>query len=571
MVRRNKTRKTQAGGESSSDDDSDYEIGERNLRPQATMSDLDYIHKNVISTEKPVIEPVPVPRHLDKAKKIKDEESSDEESEDEGGRIDLQKESSALRKLLSDSPTVGNDEGENMNDDDEMERFGDMEEDDDGEGGSALPPRTKNEIPYLEEPIQVDSEEALSLLGMLREGTEAETRPLSQEQVAALVPVGEVLYTMPESCAVVVKASEEGNILNEGTILLREGDGMPLGLVHEVFGPVSQPFYLVRLDVVARHEREEKEKEEKEEEEKEEEEEEEKKEEEEGDRKAVERFQKGSKEEPGKAKGRGKSKSKAAGAGAKREQGPLKGAQIREQLASFTKGTRIACLPTHATTEFVSAAVLASIKAASGKGSDASNIYDEELPPEEQEYSDDEAEQAARAAKKRGKKKKDGEGSSSSSSSSGSSGETNVRAHGHVSTVPVPPPPPPPQSAPAGHTHYPYSHLYPQGVGAYPQGYPMQYPHQGYPFYGQPPPPAPMGYYHNQVHAPPHRPPEGHHPSQALPWAGFQQGQGEGRQDPNLSMSFPPHPAPPPRGQPPTYQVKPLLFEGSGMSRNPPR
>ena len=120
MVRRNKTRKTQAAGESSSDDDSDYEIGERNLRPQATMSDLDYIHKNVISTEKPIIEPVPVPRHLDKAKKIKDEESSDEESEDEGGRIDLQKESSALRKLLSDSPTVGNDEGENMNDDDEM-------------------------------------------------------------------------------------------------------------------------------------------------------------------------------------------------------------------------------------------------------------------------------------------------------------------------------------------------------------------------------------------------------------------------------------------------------------------
>ena len=40
------------------------------------------------------------------------------------------------------------------------------------------------------------------------------------------------------------------------------------------------------------------------------------------------------------------------------------------------------------------------LRAASGRGTDASNVFDEELPPEEQEFSDDEAETAARAARK---------------------------------------------------------------------------------------------------------------------------------------------------------------------------
>ena len=75
-MRRTKAHKTQDVVDSSSDDDSDYDIGESSRRPEATMSDLDYIHKNVISTEKPFIEPVPIPRCAAKAEKINDEESS---------------------------------------------------------------------------------------------------------------------------------------------------------------------------------------------------------------------------------------------------------------------------------------------------------------------------------------------------------------------------------------------------------------------------------------------------------------------------------------------------------------
>ena len=178
-MKRNKTYNAQNLVESSSDDDSDYDIGESNRRPVATMSDLDYIHKNVISTEKPFIEPVPIPRRAAKAENDNEEESSEDESEDEGGRIDLQKESSVLHKLLSDNPSAGNSKGEYTddddkdNDEDEMKGYGDVDGDDDGEGESTLPPKTKNEVPFLDEPIQVDNEETMKLLGMLREGAEA--------------------------------------------------------------------------------------------------------------------------------------------------------------------------------------------------------------------------------------------------------------------------------------------------------------------------------------------------------------------------------------------------------------
>ena len=67
---------------------------------------------------------------------------------------------------------------------------------------------------------------------------------LSAEQVAALVHVGEVLYTVVESFTVVVQAAAGSDILNE-VLYYYVKETVCLGLVHEVFGPVVQPFYLV--------------------------------------------------------------------------------------------------------------------------------------------------------------------------------------------------------------------------------------------------------------------------------------------------------------------------------------
>ena len=228
--------------------------------------------------------------------------------------------------------------------------------------------------------------------------------------MAALVHVGEVLYTVVESFTVVVQAAAGSDILNEGSILLREGDGVPLGLVHEVFGPVVQPFYLVRLDVIAKGEGEKAE-----------------------DNGLENKFE-----------GEDRKKEKEKVVGANRRKDPSIETRIQEQLSNFTKGTRIACLPSHATTAFVSADVLASIKAASGKGSDASNVYDEELPLEEQEFSDDEEEQAAKAAKKRGKKKKKDYGGSSSKYVNGEMENNLPYGQGCRKQNPAPAPPPPP-------------------------------------------------------------------------------------------------------------------------------
>ena len=91
-------------------------------------------------------------------------------------------------------------------------------------------------------------------------------------------------------------------------------------------------------------------------------------------------------------------KGKRKSSEANRRKDPSIETRIQEQLSISRKARALlACPRTHHSLRICD--VLASIKAASGKGSDASNVYDEELPLEEQEFSDDEEEQAAKAAK----------------------------------------------------------------------------------------------------------------------------------------------------------------------------
>lgn len=89
------------------------------------------------------------------------------------------------------------------------------------------PPRTKHEL-----------EEAISVLP----STEAVDIDLSTER---LKEVGKVLYRITHECSLVIQASYTTDPLDEGSLLFT-AEGRALGAVSEVFGPVTEPFYVVR-------------------------------------------------------------------------------------------------------------------------------------------------------------------------------------------------------------------------------------------------------------------------------------------------------------------------------------
>lgn len=58
-------------------------------------------------------------------------------------------------------------------------------------------------------------------------------------------PVGEVLYRIDHENTIIVQAVSTTTVLNEGSVLCL-ADGSILGRVHEVFGPITEPFYIVK-------------------------------------------------------------------------------------------------------------------------------------------------------------------------------------------------------------------------------------------------------------------------------------------------------------------------------------
>ncbi|XP_059663123.1 H/ACA ribonucleoprotein complex non-core subunit NAF1-like [Cornus florida] len=143
-----------------------------------------------------------------------EEEDKDEEDEREKG------------KLTRDTDV---EEGEIRDSDGgEMITWSDGEDDeDDGGGGSVTkgPIRSKNELKDLPPvpPVNVT------------------LQPYHQT-----LPVGFVLSIIGSQ--VIVEGAEKHNPLNEGSILWITGSRSPLGLVDEIFGPVKNPYYMVRYN-----------------------------------------------------------------------------------------------------------------------------------------------------------------------------------------------------------------------------------------------------------------------------------------------------------------------------------
>lgn len=61
----------------------------------------------------------------------------------------------------------------------------------------------------------------------------------------SLQPIGFVLYRIDVECTIVVQSMETISPLNEGSVLCLQNRSV-LGRVHEVFGPITAPFYIVR-------------------------------------------------------------------------------------------------------------------------------------------------------------------------------------------------------------------------------------------------------------------------------------------------------------------------------------
>ncbi|XP_010278349.1 PREDICTED: H/ACA ribonucleoprotein complex non-core subunit NAF1-like [Nelumbo nucifera] len=97
--------------------------------------------------------------------------------------------------------------------------------DDDGEGVITPPIKSKNEVEKLPEVPPVD---------------------VALEPHNQILPVGVILSIIG---AKVVEGTEKNNPLNEGSILWITETRLPLGLADEIFGPVKNPYYVVRYNL----------------------------------------------------------------------------------------------------------------------------------------------------------------------------------------------------------------------------------------------------------------------------------------------------------------------------------
>ncbi|KAJ6383421.1 hypothetical protein OIU78_026829 [Salix suchowensis] len=167
------------------------------------------------------------------------EKESDKEEKEKGeGRMEVNKgldglgdiEEGEIRDVDGQEIVAGNDSGdkEEEDEDEEDEEFkmvewSDVDEEEDA--GTVEPIRSKNELQFLPPVPPVHA---------------------SLELHHQMLPVGVVLSALGPQ--IIVQGVEKHNPLNEGSILWITEKRSPLGLVDEIFGPVENPFYVVRYN-----------------------------------------------------------------------------------------------------------------------------------------------------------------------------------------------------------------------------------------------------------------------------------------------------------------------------------
>ena len=324
----------------SEDSGVEEEIVARFPRMVAYSSDIDFIAKEIVTEETTPVEAAPVATMalatIDKAcdsmeeSKSSESDDSDSDSDEEDDRDDSSGEGG------DDEDAGGAENGRATGESNDLRAAGAKkklqkwataeEEDDEVPSG---PVRSKNEVER--EPVD-------SLTGS------------RVDSGRALGEVGKVIYRIDKESTVVVQASSTSAPLDVGALLCSANEVI-LGRVHDVFGPVAEPFYCVHWALAPRE-------------------------------KWVE--------------------------GACLTMEDMEDVKLDHVVKEgvFANGAPI--FSPLDENSIVSPAMIGNMM--SSRGCDASNLFDEELPLEQQEHSDDEAESVAKKAKKGGNDRVQGGG-----------------------------------------------------------------------------------------------------------------------------------------------------------------
>ncbi|KAK2433405.1 H/ACA ribonucleoprotein complex non-core subunit NAF1 [Trifolium repens] len=167
----------------------------------------------------------------------KDEKEDDSESESESESSESESSSSS-----SSASSSSSDSGSDDNEDD-----GDMKDED-----GAASDSDEEKMVSWSPTVDVDFDEEDVVVGPIRSKNEIQNLPpvppvdVTLEPHHKMVPIGVVMSTL--GAQVIVEGVEKHEPLNEGSILWLTESRKPLGLVDEIFGPVKNPYYIVRYN-----------------------------------------------------------------------------------------------------------------------------------------------------------------------------------------------------------------------------------------------------------------------------------------------------------------------------------
>jgi len=349
------------------------------------------------------------------------------------------------------------------------------------------PPRTKNEI--------VDDND--------HHNDSSISSSINMNTISKLEKIGVVLYNIANENTIVVQSDTTYNPLNEGSILCNV-NGIIMGKINEIFGPINTPFYVIRRvsDKATSNN--------------------------DSGSSSSDSINNDSSNNDSSNNDSNNTSSNSSSSSSS------SGSSSSSTLADFAIGTSVYCAIEYSS--FVTAVTM-NYK----KGSDASNIYDEELPEEDQEYSDDEKETLAKQLKNKAKK---------SLKRPKAAGIPNANPHHAQGTAVMQPnvqymqyPHPQHYPAPmygmidtsqlnnqynqAQYMQYPHAQQFPMQYMQYapPYGYNMQFPQYGQQPYPQAsiplPLPLPQQLQPQQLQPQQLQPQSSSVPSSQMPWIGF--------------------------------------------------
>jgi H/ACA ribonucleoprotein complex non-core subunit NAF1 len=227
---------------------------ENDAKDGKPMSDMDFISTHVLADHfnKSTLAPL---HQAQKQKSSVDESSSESESESDSDE-------SAEEDHLEDDDADADDEGE---DDEKIDIDALFNVNDESgsmqiTGGGKIRMKTKQKISKAITMLTAEEEQGLGdgtgILSTKNELPEPDVEPsmtgadidITTEDITKLVCIGRVHMTtavVGEPVIIVVMSDVTTSPLYEGSLLLSK-NGIKLGRIHEVFGPVTQPCYMIR-------------------------------------------------------------------------------------------------------------------------------------------------------------------------------------------------------------------------------------------------------------------------------------------------------------------------------------